>query len=84
MGSHAKIRLVAGTVAPRYDHGTELALDEVVITEQGTEGRLPIVDLKMRGPDGKVFVLVVTGRILNGISAAVKGVNLRIHGKAEP
>ncbi len=78
------IRLVPGKVAPRYDEGTELECQEAVITEQGTEANLPLVDIKMRGPDGKLYLLVLTGRLVNMLSAAVKGVNQRNHGVEEP
>jgi hypothetical protein len=81
---HVKIEMVAGNVAPRYTEGAEVGLDKVVITEQGTEARLPIVDFVMCGPDGKMYLLVLTGRIVNAISAAVKGANTRNHGIAEP
>ena len=81
---NAKITIVPGKLAPKYDNGIELSLQEVTITEQGTEEGLPIVDLTMRGPDGEFYLLVLTGRIVNGISAAVKGVNERIHGVPQP
>ena len=79
------IRLIEGNMAPRYDEaGTEMRLEEVVITEQGTQSHLPMLDFKMRGQDGKLYLLVLTGRIVNAISAAVRGVNMRIHGREEP
>lgn len=84
MSIHLKIRLVEGSVAPRYDEGQELTCQEVIITEQGTQENLPLIDFKMRGPDGKLYVLVLTGRLVNMVSAAVKGVNQRIHGIDEP
>lgn len=79
-----KIRLVPGDTAPRYDEGQELVCQEVVITEQGTKANLPLVDFKLRGADGKLYVLVLTGRLVNMVSAAIKGVNQRIHGIDEP
>ena len=82
-----KIELVPGSVAPRYGHDTqrvEVELESVVITEQGMQSGLPLLDFKLVGPDGKLYLLVMTGRIANMISAAVKGVNLRNHGQAEP
>ncbi len=80
------IQMVEGDVAPRYDHerGEELRCEGVVITEQGTKANLPIVDFKMRGADGKFYLLVLSGRIVNAISAAVKGANMRNHGTEEP
>lgn len=80
----ASIKFVPGTVAPKYLDAYELTLEEVVITEQGTESRLPIVDFVTRMPDGKKVVLVLTGRIVSGIAAAVKGVNMRNHGTEDP
>lgn len=82
-----KIELVPGSVAPRYGHDvqrTEVECESVVITEQGMASGLPLLDFKLRGPDGKLYLLVLTGRIVNMVSAAVKGVNMRNHGKAEP
>lgn len=82
---HAKIKLVAGKQAPKhYDCKDELVLEEVIITEKGTESDLPLVDIVMVAPGGEKFLLVLTGRILNGISAAVRGVNMRNHGVEEP
>jgi hypothetical protein len=77
--------MVEGDRAPRYDEaGMELVCEGVVITEQGTQANLPIVDFKMRGPDGKFYLLVMSGRIVNAISAAVRGANKRNHGVDEP
>lgn len=82
---HAHIKLVEGKVAPKhFDCKDELILEEVIITEQGTEANLPLVDFVMKAPNGDKFLLVMTGRILNGISAAIKGVNMRNHGVNEP
>ncbi len=78
------INFVPGNVAPRYDTGSEVECVGITITEQGTQSRLPLVDFKMRAPNGEQFVLVLTGRIVNMISAAVKGANMRNHGKQEP
>ncbi len=84
MGNSATIRIVPGKIAPRYSEGQELTLEDIAITEQGTEEGLPIVDFRMRGPDGKFYMLALTGRIVNCIAAAVRGVNERIHGLPEP
>lgn len=78
------IEMIPGDVAPRYPEGTELSCEKVVITEQGTESKLPIVDFVMVAPDGKKYLLVLTGRLINGIAAAVQGSNLRNHGVREP
>lgn len=78
------LHIVQGAFAPVYTNTTELVLECVNVTEQGTEAHLPIVDFKMKSPQGEEFVLVLTGRMVNMISSAIKGVNLRIHGKEEP
>lgn len=78
------IRFISGHLAPKYDDGVGLECQEVVITEQGMTSGLPLVDFKMRDANGKLFVLTLTGRHVNALSAAIQGVNLRIHGKAEP
>lgn len=84
MSNQVSIQMVPGKVAPRYNEGTEITLEKCVITERGTLANLPIVDLVMRGPDGQMYLLVLTGRVVNAISAAVKGANTRNHGVAEP
>lgn len=79
------IQIVAGSTAPRLEEGTsELELAAVMITEQGTEQGLPIIDLRCVDQDGKQFLITVTGRLLAGIAAAVRGINTRIHGRPEP
>lgn len=71
--------------APRYKaDDTQLELEEVVITEKATESGLPLVDLVLRDKGGHLHYAMVTGRILNAVSAAIKGCNLRNHGKEEP
>jgi hypothetical protein len=84
VSNYVKIEMVQGTVAPRYSDGVELHLEKCVITEQGTESMLPLVDLVMQDPVGRRYLLVLNGRIVNGISAAIKGANTRNHGVAEP
>lgn len=78
------IKLIKGDEAPKYPFGIELELDHVAITEQGTQTNLPIVDFVMKDKEGLTYLLVLTGREVNMISAAIKGVNLRNHGKEEP
>lgn len=83
----ADIEIVPGTLAPRADvlgANSSVHLDKVYITEQGTEGGLPIVDFAFTDHNGKRGFLSLSGRIVNTISAAVKGVNMRIHGVDEP
>lgn len=78
------IKLVPGDIGPRYENTHELKLDHVTITEQGTQAHLPIVDIVATLPNGERAVLVLTGRVLCSIAAAVRGVNLRNHGTEEP
>lgn len=78
-----KIDIIPGKQAPRYGEGTELTCEGVVITERGTEGGLPIVDFKMRSPDGSFYLLCFTGRIVTSIAAAVQGINFRNHGNTD-
>jgi hypothetical protein len=85
------IRLVPGNVVPRaHELGgsgalfEQVKLLEVVITEQGTASGLPIVDFVCEDAEGKTLLFSTTGRLVNGVAAAVKGVNTRIHGIAEP
>jgi hypothetical protein len=80
---HLKIECVPGNVAPKYSEGTELVCEKVVITEQGLESGFPIVDFVMRGPDGKLYLLVLTGGLVNMVSSAIKGTNMRNHGREE-
>ena len=92
-GNYATIRLVPGKTAPRATEwvpdphrGTfeQLLLKEVVITEQATKENLPCVDFVMEDRDGKILLLSLNGRVVNTISAAVRGVNMRVHGVEEP
>jgi hypothetical protein len=83
--SQLSISLVPGDVAPRYlPISKELVIQKAVITEKGTEGNLPLVDLVLKDDDGNEFYTMVTGRIILGLAAAIKGVNLRNHGTEEP
>lgn len=82
--NYLAIDLVPGNIGPRYDEGTELMCVGATITEQGMESGLPFVDFRMRGPDGQFYLLVLTGRVINALSATIKGVNKRNHGIEEP
>jgi hypothetical protein len=84
MSNVLKIDLVPGGTAPRYANTRELKVQRAVITEQGTQANLPIVDFIMEDDKGNLFLLVLTGRLVNMVSAAVKGVNMRNHGVEEP
>lgn len=87
MGSpnSVSLELIRGSIAPRYPQSIkELTITNVVITEQGTQGGWPIVDLQMVDSNGNEYFAMVTGQIVNTISAAIKGVNVRNHGREEP
>jgi hypothetical protein len=38
----------------------------------------------MKGADGQEYYVMMTGRILLSVAAAIRGVNTRNHGVAEP
>lgn len=80
------IELLPGDMAPRYngDRYKKVGIEKVVITEQGTEAGLPIVDIQMIDENGDRYYACVTGRLVNALAAAIQGVNLRNHGKEEP
>lgn len=85
MTTSANIQILEGTAAPRYDEqGTELVREGVTITERGTQEGLPIVDLKLRGPDGKFYLLVMSGRIVNAVAMTLRAINFRNHGTETP
>jgi hypothetical protein len=77
------IEVIPGNKAPHYQ-GQELVLEGTTITEQGTQEGLPLVDFRMRDQHGNLFLLVLTGRIVNTLSAAIKGINEKNHGNPEP
>lgn len=82
---HLKISLVEGTQAPKYPgFKDELKCLNATITERGTHAGLPIVDFHLEAPNGDKFLFVLTGRLVNVLSAAIKGANLRNHGVSEP
>lgn len=79
------VRLVEGGTAPRYDYAT-IALDpiEAVITEKGMASDLPLVDLHFEDDNGTRYVATTSGRIVLMIASAIRGANLRNHGRSEP
>lgn len=80
-----KLELIKGDVAPRYDDDwKQLELKDVKITEKGMASRLPLVDLQFIDKDGNKYFAMTSGRIINAVSAAIKGVNVRNHGTEEP
>ena len=79
------VELLPGNIAPRYTiDDCELSINKAVITEKGMQSGLPLVDLQMKDADGNINYTALSGRIVNAISAAIKGVNLRNHGTEEP
>jgi len=80
------MQIKEGREAPRYnlEDVKKLTMIKAVITEQGTSEGLPVVDIVMIDESGKEYFFMTTGRIINGISSAIKGVNTRIHGTEEP
>lgn len=73
------------TVAPRYEEDDDhLLLSNVVITEQGTVEKLPIVDFVLVDAEGKKHYFFCTGRILQSIASMVQGVNYKNHGNTNP
>lgn len=81
-----KIKLNPGKVAPRYepDKIKQLEVHTAVITEQGMVSGLPMVDIQMTDTEGNEYFFMITGRLINGLSAAIHGANVRNHGEAEP
>ena len=80
-----EIQILEGNVAPRYVNGdTEITINKAVITEKGMESELPLIDFQMTDKDGNIFFAALSGRLVNMLSAAVKGVNLKDHGIEEP
>ena len=85
-GTALKIKLNSGDVAPRYEKNIrQLKIDSAVITEQGMESGLPLIDLQLTDAEtGKPYFAVISGRLITSLSAAIQGVNLRNHGKIDP
>lgn len=85
-GKTLSIKLNPGSIAPRYEEGKtkELTVKTAVITEQGMASRLPLVDMQMEDAEGNQYFFMITGKLINALSASIKGVNKRIHGTEEP
>lgn len=85
-GTHLPIELVRGAVAPRYSPQVwkEVIVTKAIITEQGTEKQLPLVDFQMEDVEGNKYFFMITGRLINALAAAIQGVNQRNHGTSEP
>ena len=85
-GRMLPIELNKGDFAPRYEKSEwgELSIDKAIVTEQGTMGKLPIVDLQLTDEKGKKYFAMITGRLIIGLGDACKGVMLRVHGNETP
>ena len=57
-------------------------IDTVWLIEKGTESKLPVMIFE-GDIDGKRVRFALTGRYVNVLSAAIKGVNMRNHGIEE-
>lgn len=79
------ISIVPGSRMPRYDDAVyELTSLGVTVTEQATRSGLPAVDFRFQGPDGTQFAFTTSGRMIQMLAAAIAGINVRNHGKADP
>ena len=79
------IELLPGNTAPRYTSvDVELTVDKVVITEQGMESGLPLIDIVLTDGNGKKHFTALSGRIVQTLSKAIDGVNVRNHGTSNP
>lgn len=61
--------------APDYN-GTDFGranLERAIIVKNGTASGKPTVDLQFVTPEGKRFVAMTTGAILDGLASAVRG-----------
>lgn len=83
--TNVSVKLSAGKIAPRYTaERKSLRVQEVVITEQGTESNLPLVDFQLEDKDGNTYWFCLTGRLVDSFASLIAGVNTRNHGKDRP
>jgi len=60
--------------APTYGSETRLLrLHTCIVVGKGTEAGNPTIDLQLIDEDGREYIAMVTGGILEGIAAAVQG-----------
>lgn len=78
-----KIKLIQGNVAPRYTEEKQLEIKQAVITENGMESGFPLIDFQLTDNEGKEYFCMASGQVINTLSAAIKGVNMRNHGVEE-
>ena len=79
------IELLPGNTAPRYtENDVELTVDKAVITEQGMQSGLPLIDIVLTDANGKKYYTALSGRIVQTLGKAIDGVNVRNHGTPNP
>ena len=80
-----EIMIKPGKMAPRYNprNTRELKVHAAVITEEGSSSGLPRVDLQMKDEEENDYFFAITGRFINSLSSAIKGVNQRLHNTEE-
>jgi len=83
-GSNARLEIVSGKLAPRHPAYEALKCERIVITEQGTQENLSIVDFELIDDEGNLHLVTFTGRIILAVASALRGVNMRNHGQEEP
>jgi len=85
LATQMKVKMVRGNVAPRYDRTTKQAgIEKVIITEQGVQSGLPLVDLQLIDRNGDKLFVAVSGRLMQSIASVINGTNERIHGVPNP
>lgn len=86
MSNSIAIKIVEGGVAPRYnpEQTKQLEARVAVITENGMQSGLPVVDIQMVDAEGNEYFFMVTGRIFNSVTDIIKAVNMKNHGAEEP
>lgn len=81
---HLELHRVEGDYAPRLPEHQPLRGYETIITEKGTVGGRPIVDILMVDPDGKKYFISISGQLVTAIAEVVAAANVRNHGKPYP
>lgn len=80
-----KIKFVEGNKAPRYNASVcQLFVKQSIITEKGMESDLPLIDFQLTDEFGREYYMAISGRLINMLSASIRGVNMRNHGIEEP
>jgi len=69
------IQIAEGNEAPRYQPTTkELVINTAVITKEGMESGMPLVDFQMTDAEGKEYFTALSARVLCALAEVVKGV----------